>query len=64
MSGIDWGLQQQKTIAGLNMKHYVKEYFVDNVNGSVGASGDDWSGNFAIGAGTGVAGGITTANPA
>jgi hypothetical protein len=30
----------------------------------VGASGDDWSGNFAIGAGTGVAGGITTANPA
>ena len=30
----------------------------------VGASGDDWSGNFAIGAGTGVANGITTANPA
>ena len=30
----------------------------------VGASGDDWAGNFAIGAGTGVASGITTANPA
>jgi hypothetical protein len=29
----------------------------------VGAAGDDWSGNFAIGGGTGVANGITTANP-
>lgn len=30
----------------------------------VGAAGDDWSGNFAIGGGTGVAAGVTTANPA
>jgi len=30
----------------------------------VGASADDWSGNFAIGGGTGVVSGITTANPA
>ena len=43
MGGIDWALQLQNNVAALNAKHYVKEYFVDNVNGAAGAAGDSWN---------------------
>ena len=59
------GLDLSGTSSGGNQVH--RNYFNGAYTATlykVGASGDDWSGNFAIGGGTGVAGGITTANPA
>jgi hypothetical protein len=42
MSGFDWALQLKRGFALVDEKHYVQEYYVDNVNGKAGAAGDSW----------------------
>ena len=47
MAGIDWGIQNEVKLLRLDTRHYVKEYYVDNVNGSAGGPGSDWKSAFA-----------------
>ena len=58
------GIELDGTSSGGNQVHanYLNGAYSSTLY-KVGVSGDDWSGNYAIGGGTGVAAGVTTANP-